>query len=171
MGGKPPVFLVIWTVLLSTIRLLTVLGMVWAVAGCGVLNVGKFKGLERTDSDEKYYLLKEVRLVSASSARAKTHFDHTLDQVVNLVFVPANEKNHYVTKSVWYDPSGEEYRTIRQTHGKTDEEANGASRQKGGTTRIHTLPLMPMWRHKPGQWTVELFIDDELARRLEFHVR
>lgn len=171
MGGRTQLFVVMSNASLSTVRLLTVLFVMCAMTGCGVLNVGKWKGLERTDSDEQYYLLKNCRLVSSSSARAKKYFDHALDDAVSLIFTPANEKNRYVTKSIWYDPKGQEYRTIRQTHDKTDENSEQLNRPKGGSTRIHSLPLMPMFNHGKGQWKVELFLDGELARRLDFHVR
>lgn len=171
MGEKPALFYMMSAASLSTIRILAVLLMTWAVAGCGVLNVGKWKGLERTDADEQYYLVKNARLISSSSARPKTHFDHSLDGTVSLVFIPANEKNRYVTKSIWYDSEGQEFRTIRQTHDKSQEDPEQLERPKGGSTRIHTMPLEPMWQHKSGQWKVELYIDGKLARRIEFNVR
>lgn len=171
MGETPALFSAISPSSRSPMRIGAVLLMMLAFAGCGVINVGKFKGVERTDSDEQYYLVKETRLLSSSSARPKDHFDHSLDDTVNLMFVPANEKNQYISKTIWYDPSGQEYRTIRQSHDKAKENPEALQGPKRGTSRIHTMPLLPMWKHKPGMWTVELYLDGQLARRLEFHVR
>ena len=58
MGEGPVLFCRMPIVSLSTIRIFAVIFAIWSVAGCGVLNVGKWKGVERTDSDEKFYLLK-----------------------------------------------------------------------------------------------------------------
>jgi hypothetical protein len=138
--------------------------------GCQAFNPGKFKGIERTDPDEKYYLLKKIALTAGSTAHARTSFDHTMQDVVNVIFTPANEQNNYVTKTVWYDPSGLEFRTIQQTHILRDEQDKARDRPKGGSQRVHSMPLKALYKHKPGLWKVELFIDDQLARRLTFNV-
>lgn len=140
------------------------------LAGCQAFNPGKFKGIERTDPDEKHYLLKKIALTAGSTAHSRTNFDHTMQESVNVVFTPANELNDYVTKTVWYDPSGLEFRTIQQTHVLRDEQDKGRDRPKGGTQRIHSIPLIDLYKHKPGLWKVELFINGQLARRLKFTV-
>lgn len=138
--------------------------------GCQAINPGKFKGIERTAGDEKFYLIKKIALTAGSTAHARTNFDHTMQDTVNVIFVPANETPNYVTKTIWYDPSGLEFRTIRQTHVLRDEQDAAHERPKGGSQRIHSMPLKALWQHKPGLWKVELFIDDQLARRLSFNV-
>ena len=40
----------------------------FAVGGCGVINVGKWKGIETTSSDENTYLLKDAFLTAGSAA-------------------------------------------------------------------------------------------------------
>jgi hypothetical protein len=141
------------------------------LSGCGVINPGKFKWIERTDKDEKYYLVKSAILTAGSVALPREHFDHAMQNSVNLIFKPAQERNYYVSKTVWYDPEGNEFRTIRQTHSKKTEGDKGVRHPKGPVTRVYTMPLYDLWKHKPGLWKVELFIDDQLARRLTFTVR
>jgi hypothetical protein len=153
------------------IRNLIAILIVLGAAGCGAINPGKFLGIQHTDSDEQYYLIKRVCLTAGSTAHPRTFFDHTMQDAVHLVFVPATEPNHYVTKTIWYDPDGHEFRTIRQTHDKQAETARGFERPKGGTTQIHMMPLAELYKHKPGLWKVELYIDNKLARRLSFTVR
>ncbi len=143
----------------------------FTVSGCGVINPGKWKGIETTSKDEQYYLLKDVFLTPGSSAAAKDSFDHNVHETVNLFFVPRNETNHYTAESIWYDPSDQEFRTIRQTYDSQAEGKKGIERQKTGTTRIHTLPTAELFNHKPGLWKVELFLDGKLARRMSFSVR
>jgi hypothetical protein len=138
---------------------------------CSAINPGKWKGIEKTSADEHYYLLKNLWLTAGSAALPREHFDHTMQETVNLIFVPANEKNYYVSKTVWTDPNGVEFRTIRQTHDKKSEEDKGEDSKKGGKQRVHSMPLQELYKHKPGMWKVELYLDDQLARRLKFSVR
>jgi len=141
------------------------------LTGCGAFGLGKLTLIEKTDSDEKYYLAKKV-LLTAGSPQPRESFDHSILNVVNLMFIPANEKGHYVTKSIWYDPSGAEYRTIRQTHDRHEEANRGEDRDtKKGTMRMHTMSLQDLYHHKPGRWRVKLFIDSNLVRKLDFTVR
>lgn len=155
----------------AALRNLIVILIVLAMAGCGIINPGKFLGIERTDSDEKYYLIKRLSLTAGSTAHPRTFFDHTMQDAVYVVFIPSNETNRYVTKSVWYDPAGNEFRTVRQTHDRQVESAKGIDRPQGGSNIIHMMPLEELWKHKPGLWKVEIYIDNQLARRLSFTVR
>lgn len=155
----------------AALRNLIAILVMLTMAGCGIINPGKFIGLERTDRDEQFYLIKKMWLTAGSTAHPRTFFDHTMQDGVYVVFIPANQPNHYVTKTVWYDPGGHEFRTIRQTHDKQAETARGFERPKGGSTLIHMMPLEKLWKHKPGLWKVEVFIDNEMARRLSFTVR
>lgn len=140
--------------------------------GCGVINPGKWKGIEKTATDEHHWLVKDVYLTAGSSYLTKEHFDHRMNDVVNLFFTPANEKNHYVAKTMWFDPNGIEYRTIRTTYDLQQEGKTEVSpRKKGGTPRVHSMPTKELFQHKPGLWKVALYIDDELARRLTFSIR
>jgi hypothetical protein len=149
----------------------TLVATVLLVVGCGALNLGKAKWIEKTDKDEHYYLLKDVFLTSGSAAHARETFDHQLHEVANLVFIPKNEKNSYIAESRWYDPNGVEFRTIRTTHDKQAEGKQGIERpQSGGTTRIHSIPIADLFAHKPGLWKVVLYLDGKLARRLSFSV-
>ncbi len=140
------------------------------LSGCSALGLGKFKWLEWTTSAEKYYLLKNGFLAAGSSLNPRDSFDHHMYDNVSFCFVPANEKNHYVSKTLWYDPLGQEFRAIRQTHDKQQETKRGTERNPQGTTRIHSIPLKELYEHKPGLWKVELYLDDALARRLPFTV-
>lgn len=141
------------------------------IASCGAINPGKWKGLERTARDEKYYLVKDVFLTAGSAFTTKEIFDHNMNDSVNLFFTPTNEKNHYVTESVWIDPSDVEYRTIRMTHDVKEEGKQDMDRKKGGTPRVHTISTNELYKHKPGLWKIALYMDGELARRLTFTVR
>jgi len=141
------------------------------LAGCGVINPGKWKGIETTGKDESYYLVKNIFLSAGSAAHPRDSFDHAVHDSVLLFFVPSNEKNHYVARTVWRDPSGQEFRTIRKTYDSKVEGDKAIARPKGGSTRVHAMPVKELWEHKPGLWKVELFIDDVLARRLPFRVR
>lgn len=143
-----------------------------AFCGCSqVLGIGKFKGIEKTAADEHYYLVKSPFLSGGSQAHPREDFDHKLQDNVVLSFTVPNEKHYYVTKSKWLDPSGHEFRTIRQTHDKKKENDQAEDRPKGGSRRFHSIPTKTLADHKTGLWTVELFIDDQLARRLTFTVR
>lgn len=146
-------------------------GVALIFSGCGAINPGKWKGIETTSKDEQYYLLKDVFLTPGSSAAAKESFDHNVHETVNLFFVPRNETNKYTAESIWYDPSDQEFRTIRTTYDSQSEGKKGVERKNTGTTRIHTVPTSELFRHKPGLWKVELFLDRKLARRLSFSVR
>jgi len=146
-----------------------VLGL--CIAGCGLVNLGKWKGVERTGKDEEYYLLKTVALSAGSLGTPKESFDHTMHDNINLFFIPRTEPNTYTAESIWYDPAGIEFRTIRQTYDKQRESKKGDERQESGTVRMHTVPTRDLFRHKPGLWTVTLLIDGKLARRLNFSVR
>ncbi len=89
-----------------------------------------------------------------------------------MFFIPKNEKPTYTVKSVWQDPDGQEYRTIRTTYDKAREEKQGIDRkQRGGTPRIHTLPTKELYEHKPGMWKVALYLEKQLVRRLSFLVK
>jgi len=138
--------------------------------GCQALGLGQFKGIERTGSDENYWMLTKIALTAGSTAHARANFDHTMQDVVNVIFVPANEKNNYVSKTVWFDPSGQEFRTLQQTHVLREEQDKAHDRPKGGAQRVHSMPLKALYQHKPGLWKVEVYIDDKLARRLTFNV-
>lgn len=140
--------------------------------GCGVLGLGKVKWIEKTAPDEHHWLVKDVFLTAGSAYLAKEHFDHKMNDSVNFFFTPANEKNHYVAKTVWFDPNGTEYRTIRTTYDLQQEGKTEVSpRKKGGTPRMHSMTTKELFTHKPGQWKVALYIDDELARKLTFSIR
>ncbi len=140
-------------------------------AGCGVINPGKWKGIERTARDEKYYLVKDVFLTAGSAYTSKEIFDHNMNEAINLFFTSVNEKNHYVTETVWTDPSDQEYRKIRMTHDIQAEGKKDMQRQRAGTPRVHSISTRELFDHKPGLWRVSLYIDGELARRLTFTVR
>jgi hypothetical protein len=151
--------------------LISIISISLSLAGCGVLNLGEWKGIETSDPDEKYYLVKDAFLTASSAAMRRDDFDHTLQPVINLVFIPANEPGHYVTKSIWYAPDGSEFDVIRQTHDRRQEANAGEQRKKEGTTRIHTISTQDLWEKGEGLWKVELYIDDELAKRIEFTVQ
>lgn len=140
-------------------------------AGCGVINPGKWKGIERTSADEKYYLVKDVMLTPGSTYLSKEIFDHNMNDSINLVFTAVNERNRYVAESRWIDPLGAEYRTIRATYDKQVESKQDFDRKKAGTPRVHSITTKELFEHKPGLWKVVLYLDGELARRLTFTVR
>lgn len=141
------------------------------LAGCGAINPGKWKGIERTSNDENFYLVKDIFLTSGSSANPRETFDHKMHETVNLFFHPKDEKNSYVAESRWQDPLGIEYRAIRTTYDKQEETKRGVERPKGGATRIHSIPTAELYAHKPGMWKVALYLDGKLVRRLSFAVR
>ncbi len=140
------------------------------ISGCGLINVGKFKWIEKTSSDENFHLVKDIMLTAHSPANPRTNFDHEGHEFVRLLFRLANEPNDYVTKSVWIDPNGQEFRTIRQSYNKRKEQDEGQERTPQGTLRIHSIPVRDLYDHKSGAWKVELYIDNKLARRLSFVV-
>lgn len=142
-----------------------------ANVGCGVINPGKWKGIEATAKDEKYYLVKDVFLTAGSAYVSKEVFDHNMNETVNLVFTPVNEKNHYVTETVWIDPVDQEFRTVRMTHDVQAEGKRDQQRKKAGTPRVHSISTGELFNRKPGLWKVALYVDGELARRLTFSVR
>jgi hypothetical protein len=151
--------------------MLVLMAGLFFAAGCGAINVGKWKGIERTASDEEYYLLKDAFLSAGSSYAPRETFDPNMQEVVNLFFIPRNEKNVYVAESTWTDPNGLEFRTIRQSYDKQREGKEGDERPKGGSTRVHTMSVRELHNHKPGMWKVTLKLDGKLARRLQFYVR
>lgn len=142
-------------------------------SGCGIINPGKPLWIVKTDPDEKYWLVKDVSVTPGSSYMSKKEFDHNINPVVNIIFTPKNEKNHYVAETVWLDPMGQEYRTIRTTHDIQQEGKKSIDRRhiSDGTPRMHTVPTKALYDHKPGLWSVRLYLDGELARKLEFSVR
>ncbi|MCX5860734.1 MAG: hypothetical protein WCG29_10825 [Desulfomonile sp.] len=142
-----------------------------ACVGCGVINPGKWKGIETTAKDEKYYLVKDVFLTAGSAYVSKQAFDHNMNESINLVFTPVNEKNHYITETVWIDPSEQEFRTIRMTHDVGTESKRDQDRKKSGTPRVHSISTLELFNRKPGLWKVALYVDGNLARRLSFSVR
>ncbi|MFH1113366.1 MAG: hypothetical protein V1792_05550 [Pseudomonadota bacterium] len=143
-----------------------------AVSGCSALNPGKFMGIQKTSKEEHYWLVKDVYVTPGSSYLSKEVFDHNMNSVVNVLFTPTNEKNHYLAETTWIDPMGQEYRTIRTTHDVQQEGKKSIDgRQKEGTPRVHTMPTKELYEHKPGLWKVRLYLDRELARILEFSVR
>ncbi len=156
--------LTLWVPLLS-------LFLVCWLAGCGMINLGKWKGIEHSSADEYYYLVKDAYLSPGSAIGPKESFDHNVHSSVNLCFTPRNETNHYTAESIWYDPSNVEFRKIRETYDSQKESKKGMNRNPKGTMRIMSMPTEELFNHKPGLWKVELFLDDKLARRLTFAIR
>jgi hypothetical protein len=142
-----------------------------AMAGCGAFNLGKLQLLVRTPSDEHFWLVKDIYLTPGSAYDRTNTFDHAMDDSVNLVFIPRNERNHYIAKSKWIDPSGQEYRVMRTTYDVQQENKTGQKRNKKGTTRVHHMSTAELAKHEPGLWKVSLYLDDELVRTLAFTVR
>ncbi len=142
-------------------------------SGCSAFNLGKWKGIQKTSKREHYWLVKDVYVSPGSSYMSKEVFDHNMNPVVNVLFTPKNEKNHYTAETVWIDPMGQEFRTIRTTHDIVQEGKKSIDRrnQRDGTPRVHTIPTRKLYDHKPGLWKVKLYLDKELARILEFSVR
>ena len=145
--------------------------LVFAVLGCGAINPGPWKPPEFPPKNQKYYLLKDVFLTPGSAAYAKDSFDHAMNENVNLVFIPKNEKNDYSAESRWYDPNDQEYRTIRTHYDVKSEGKEDFERKKGGTPRTHSMPTKELVNHKAGMWKVALYLDNDLARELNFSVR
>jgi hypothetical protein len=96
----------------------------------------------------KYWLVKDVYL--AAGSKRWESFDHTMHEAVNLCFIPINGRNHYVAQSVWTDPSGEEFRTIRWIFNLSTEQRKGEERSKGGAMRTHSMSAAELAQHKPG---------------------
>jgi hypothetical protein len=145
------------------------------LGGCSALssaiNVGKWKGIERTGKDEEYYLAKNIFLTAGSAFNQRTAFDHNMHESINVFFTPRNETNTYTLKTVWYDPAGQEFRTIRATYDRQREVAKGEERSPSGTTRVQTISTKELYDHKPGSWKVAVYLDGQLVRRLNFTVR
>ncbi len=152
-------------------RAAAVLLCVVVLNACSIIDFGRYKGIEWTGKDERYYKVKELVLGAGASSQPRTFFDHTLQEAVVLSFIPIMEKNHYITKTIWKDPLNQEFRTVRQTHDVKEEGKDGSDRPRGGSRRVHSMPTRLLREHKPGLWTVELFIDDELVRRLTFTIQ
>jgi hypothetical protein len=149
----------------------TIVAALFVVSGQSCINIGPIKPLVIPPPDERHYLLKQVFLTPNSVYNAKEVFDHNMNETVNLMFSPKDEKNSYVAESIWYDPSGNEYKTIRITYDKKREQREGIERTGSSTSRIHTMPTRELYNHKPGMWKVALKLDGELARRLNFTIR
>jgi hypothetical protein len=147
------------------------LTLILTVYGCSALNLGELLWPKWPKPGIKHWLVKDAKLTGGSSSAQRDDFDHMMFRSVNVIFVPKNEKNHYVSKITWYDPSGTEFRTIRQTHDIQQETSVGEERTPEGSTRVHSLRSKDLYDHKPGRWKVELFLDDELALRFEFTIR
>ncbi len=145
--------------------------LVFCTCGCEAINPGKWKGIERSGSDERSYLLKDIFMTAGSAAHPKDFFDHTMNETVNLIFVPKNEKNEYTAESRWYDPNDQEYRNIRVHYDTKAEGREGFERKKGGTPRVHSISTRELVNQKPGLWKVALYLDGKLARKLTFSVR
>jgi hypothetical protein len=155
----------------SSFHLLALAVTLLVLTGCGMFNMGKFRWIERTASDEKYYLVKDIFLTAGSTYNRKETFDHNMNETVNLMFIPKLEKNTYTTESIWYDPNGEEFITRRETYDQQSENKKGEDRQATGTTRVHTVPTKALFEKKPGLWKVALYIEGDLVRRLTFSLR
>lgn len=158
---------------LRSLLLVAVTCMVVFVAGCSAINLGRVLWIDWPERGDKYYLLKEAFLSSGGPDAAKRSFDHQMNPVVNLFFSLRNETNRYVVRSVWIDPYGQEYRTIRRTYAIDKESKKSIDRrpQTGSTMRVHSITTEELYQRKPGLWKVALLIDGELARRFEFTVR
>jgi hypothetical protein len=153
------------------LHLLVLASTLFLIAGCGMFNLGKWKGIEKAGADEKYYLVKDVFLTAGSAYNRKETFDHNMNESVNLIFTPKMEPNTYTVESIWYDSNGEEFRKIRKTYDAQKETSKGEDRQASGSTRVHTMSTKELYDHKPGLWKVELYIEKDLVRRLPFAIR
>jgi hypothetical protein len=141
------------------------------LAGCGMFNMGKPLWIQKTDADEKYYLVKDAFLTGGSAYNRRETFDHNMHESVNLFFTPKMEPNTYTTESIWYDPNGAEFRKIRTTYDAQKESKKGDDRQASGSTRVHTVATKELYDHKPGLWKVALYIEKDLVRKLPFSIR
>jgi hypothetical protein len=146
--------------------------LLFMVQGCTALNAGKWLGLLKTGKDEKFFLVKDAFLTSGSAYNQKDSFDHSMNEAINLFFTPRQEKNNYIAESIWTDPNGIEYRTIRSTYDiQVEQKKETGMSPRAGKQRVHTISTKELFNHKPGMWKVTLFIDGELARRLTFTVQ
>jgi hypothetical protein len=152
-------------------RLLALATIALVFTGCGMFNLGRWKGIERAAADEQYYLVKDMFLTAGSAYHPKEAFDHNMNESINLFFIPKNEPNTYVAESIWYDPDGQEFRKIRTTYDLQRETKKGDERKSTGTTRVQTISTKDLYDHKPGLWKVALYLDHRLVRRLTFSVR
>jgi hypothetical protein len=152
-------------------HLLVLASTLLLLGGCGMFNLGKWKGIETSAADEKYYLVKDIFLTAGSAYNRRETFDHNMNESVNLFFTPKMEPNTYTTESIWYDPNGAEYRTIRATYDAQKESKKGNDRSNTPTTRVHSMPTKELYDHKPGLWKVALYIEKDLVRRLTFSIR
>ena len=150
--------------------LILTVALITLMQGCGAFNPGKFKWIEKTAKGEEFYLVKDMFMTPGSAHIRKQSFDHAMNETINLVFIPSNEKNTYVAESIWYDPSDVEFKTIRTTFDKEKENKAGFERDKAGTTRIHTMPTKELHDHKPGLWKVALYLEGRLVRTMTFTV-
>lgn len=141
------------------------------LAGWDAFNCGKPQWIEPTTRSERYSLLKNAYFTAGSAAHPKHSFNHTMHETVNLVFVPRNERNEYVAESRWFDPTNQEFRTIRTNFDIKREAKAGIERRRDGTPRVHSMRTKEFADHKKGLWKVVLYIDNQLARQLTFSVR
>ncbi len=151
----------------------TFMAAVSVLSGCQALGLGDFLWIKRPTKEENFWLVEKVCVSPSSSYMEKKAFDHNLNPVVNVLFTPKNEKNHYIAETMWTDSLGEEFRTIRTTHDLQLEGKKSIDRRNifQGTPRIHTMPTKTLYEHKPGLWKVKLYLDQKLAQILEFSVR
>ncbi len=152
-------------------QLLVLAATLILLTSCGVFNLGKWKGIEKAAADEKYYLVKDIFLSPGSAYNRRDSYDHSMNESVNLYFIPSMETNTYTAESIWYDPNGEEFKTIRTTYDLQSETKKGDERPKSGSTRIHTVPTKELFERKPGLWKVALYLEKDLVRRLTFSLR
>lgn len=139
------------------------------LTGSGGVGLRKHEGIERTGSDEAFYLVKEFHLSSRSLQTSKKTFDHLRDETINLVFVPRTSV--HITEGRWYDPDEQEFRIIRHVYDRSEETKKAIERPKGGATRVHSIPTKELYDHKPGLWKVVLYIDNQLAGTQTFFVK
>lgn len=167
-GGQRPVA-GSYTAKVCKVVTIAVVSAILMSSGCSNIPVG----LSPSADGEKFYLVKDVYLTPGSAYYAKDVFDHGMNDVINLCFTCRNEKNHYVVKTIWYDPAGQEYRTIRRTYDITREgqKAITPRRHNEGTPRVITVSVGELYDHKPGRWKVDLYLDGEMAKGLEFTVK
>ena len=109
--------------------------------GCGAINVGKWRGIERAAPDEAYYLVNDVFLTASSASSPREIFDHNLNESVHLYFVPKDEKPTYVAESVWQDPEGKNFVPLGQLMTKP-ERKNKESRERRGVVILAYTPYL-----------------------------
>ena len=140
-------------------------------AGCGMFNLGKWKGIEKASADEKYYLVKDVFLTAGLAYNRKEAFDHNMNESVNLFFIPKMEQNTYVAESSMVRPQRRRISQNKKDLRRAERDKKGDDRQASGTTRVHTMPTKELYDHKPGLWKVALYLENDLVRRLTFSIR